>query len=425
MMSSTIFASRFPKWAAVITILSAWVFMLLYLTDVQHKLQCKLTNLSTELALESPTRVAAVICATESSSDTLVDVVPQLLILLGDESETAKAVRRAWLTKREYTAGTVGSFALDAVRKATPDGANVEPIVVALVSFASRVKPRNSKSGEWEGSATETAKELLELLEKKYVAAGFNQQIAEALAAHAGEITNDNFWRIHKRAYLNYPIRTVAHQIDLLATGKSLAAKTFIAKFAEEQEAELSVPPRITPLPTLPMPDAAASASASAVAQQFGRTGRLREDKTTATSGWVTIWREETPASCTETLPLLCIAKPAADSAPLTWEQLDILDSFAGVVDARVALTAPIQGTQLTSATAANAVCEKQLGSEWRIAHHSDSMGGRVSPQAWRIANHHYIKGGVITARASNEAAFKGTLYWFATRGPSGNCWAQ
>jgi hypothetical protein len=421
-MSNITFSTQFPKWAAITMIVTTWAVTFFNFYDVKHKVQCKVANMHAELALNSPTRGAAVVCAGESAPESLVAVVPQLLALLADDTKTTKSYGSA---KSDSVTYTISDLALDAVRKAAPNAANVEPIVIALVSFANRVKPRNSKSREWEGSATETAKELLELLEKKYVAAGFNQQIAEALAAHAGEITNDNFWRIHKRAYLSYPIRTVAHQIDLLATGKSLAAKTFIAKFAEEQEAELSVPPRITPLPTLPMPDAAASASASAVAQQFGRTGHLREDKTTATSGWVTIWREETPASCTETLPLLCIAKPAADSAPLTWEQLDILGSFAGVVDARVALTAPIQGTQLTSATAANAVCEKQLGSEWRIAYHSDSMGGRVSPQAWRIANHHYIKGGVITARASNEAAFKGTLYWFATRGPSGNCWAQ
>jgi hypothetical protein len=211
------------------------------------------------------------------------------------------------------------------------------------------------------------------------------------------------------------------NQIDSLAEGKSLAAKAFIAKFAAEQEAELAMPPRITPLPTLRA--SSASTDERTAAQQFGKAGHLREDETTATDGWVTIWRHENSAACTETLPLLCIANPAADSVPLTWEQLDKLGLFAGVVDARVALTTPIQGTQLTSTVAANAVCQKQLGSEWRIAYHSDSMDERVSPQAWRIANHHYIKGGVITARASNEAAFKGTLYWFATRGPSGNCW--
>jgi hypothetical protein len=453
MMPNTIFTAQFPKWAAVITILLAWVFMLLYLTDAQHKVQCKLTNLSTELALKSPTRGAAVICVTESSPEVLTDVVPQLLALLGDESETAKAVRPGWLTKREHTAGTVGSFALDALRKATPNGTNVEPIVVALVSFANRVKPRILKQYEQqeerERPATNTAKVLLNLIEKEYLAAGFNQQIAGALAAHAGEITNDNFWRIYQnpsldypdsinaelidplaKEKLNYPILTVAHQIDSLAKGKSSAAKTFMAKFAEEQKAELAMPPRLTPLPTLLAPieselASEPSAGTSAIEQRFGWTGDLRGNATRVPKGWVTAARTKLH-SCTDTLPLMCIANPASDSAPMTWEQLDKLDKFdlfAGIVDARLALTAPVQGTQLTSRRTADAMCKKQLGEEWRLAYQEDSEAENRSPKDWRLALYHYKKGDVITARTSNEAAFKGALYWFATQKSEGNCW--
>jgi hypothetical protein len=418
-MSNTIFTSRFPKWAAIITILAAWVFMLLYSTDAHHKLQCKLTNLSAELTLESPTRRTAVVCATESTPETLVDVVPQLLALLADDSK---------MTKSD---GTVSGRALGALRKATPNEANVEPIVVSLVSFANRVESRSSKSLEWEGPATETAKELLELLEKKYAAAGFNQQIPGALAAHAGEINNNNFWRIYKSASLNYPIWTVAHRIDSLAEGKSLAAKNFMAKFAEEQKAELSTPPRLTPLSALPAPTESepaneSSASKSAIAQRFGWAGHLREDETRATKGWVTIWQTSPIAklnSCTDTLPLMCIAKPAPDSEPMTWEQLDKLNVFAGIVDARLELTAAVRGTQLTSRHAADAICKKQLGEEWRLAYQEDSQAENYSSKDWHLANYHYKKGGVITARASNEAAFKGTLYWFATQSSDSNCW--
>jgi hypothetical protein len=122
----------------------------------------------------------------------------------------------------------------------------------------------------------------------------------------------------------------------------------------------------------------------------------------------------------------MCIANPASDSAPMTWEQLDKLDKFdlfAGIVDVRLALTAPVQGTQLTSRRTADAMCKKQLGEEWRLAYQEDSEAENRSPKDWRLALYHYKKGDVITARTSNEAAFKGALYWFATQKSEGNCW--
>jgi hypothetical protein len=452
-MSNSIFASRFLLLAALITILSAWVFVLFYLTGAQHILQCKMTNMNAELTLKSPERGAAVICAIESSSETLVSVVPQLLPLLGDQSETTKPERPSMFNKREPIVGTVGSFAMAAVRKATPNGTNVEPIVEALVSFANRVKPRSFKQyerqEEQERPSTNTAKLLLNLLEKEYVGAGFSQQIAEALAVHANEITNDNFWRIYEnpsldypdwidaklidplaKDKLNYPIRTVAQQIDSLAKGKSAAAKTFMAKFAAEQEAELAMPPRLTPLPILPAPaesDSAskASVSTSEIAQRVGWAGYLRGDTERAPKGWVTIAPEKLH-SCTDTLPLMCIAKPAPDSAPITWQQLDKQDKYGlfwGIVDSRVALTGPVQGAQLTSPHAANAVCKKQLGEEWRLAYQEDSEAEKLSPKDWHLALYRYKEREVITTRTSNEAAFKDTFYWFATGGPSGNCW--
>jgi hypothetical protein len=229
-MSNTIFTSRFPKWAAVITILSAWVFMLLYSSNAHHKLQCKLTNLNTELTVKSPTRSAAVICATQSSSDTLVDVVPQLLSLLGDESETAKAERPGWLTKREYTKGTVGSFARDALKKATPKVQNVKPMVAALIDHANRVPLKNLKSDRWPGLATNGAEPILALLQNKYTNAGFSPQIVSQLEAHADEIINDEFSAI---------VRITLQQNAPLARDKLLAAEALIAKFAAEDRAEM------------------------------------------------------------------------------------------------------------------------------------------------------------------------------------------
>jgi hypothetical protein len=425
--------------------------VLFYLTGAQHILQCKMTNLNTELALNSPTRGKAVICAIESSSESLMSVVPQLLALLEDQPETTKPERPNMFNKREPIVGTVGSFAMAAVKKAIPNSANVEPIVKALVSFANRVKPRSFKHYEQqevqERLATNTAKVLLNLLEKEYAGAGFNQQIAAALTAHAGEITNDNFWRIYEnpsldypdfintklidplaKDKLNYPIRTVAHQIDSLAKGKSSAAKNFMAKFADEQEAELAMPPRLTPLPTMPTPtepELASKPSTGTIEQRFGWIGDLRRNATRVPKGWVTAARTKLH-SCTDTLPLMCIAKPASDSAPMTWEQLDKLDKlglFAGIVDARVALTAPVQGTQLTSRHAADAMCKKQLGEEWRLAYQEDSEAENRSFKDWRLALYRYEKDDVITARASNEAAFKGTFYWFATQSAENNCW--
>jgi hypothetical protein len=452
-MSNSVFRSRFPLLAALITILAAWVFMLLYLTGAQHILQCRMTNLNTELALKSPTLGKAVICAIESSSEALESVVPQLLPLLGDQSETTKPERPNMFNKREPIVATVGSFAMSAVRKATPSGANVEPIVEALVSFANRVKPRSFKlyerQEEQERPSTNTAKLQLNLLEKEYVRAGFSQQIADALALHANEITNDNFWRMYEnpsldypdwinaklidplaKDKLNYPILTVAQQIDSLAKGKSAAAKTFMAKFAAEQEAELAMPPRITPLRTLPAPaesDSAskASVSSSKIAQRVGWAGYLHEDTVRAPEGWLTIAPEKLH-SCADTLPLMCIAKPAPDSAPITWQQLDKQDKYGrfwGIVDSRVALTGPVQGTQLTSRHAANAMCKKQLGEEWRLAYREDSEPEKLSPKDWRLALYRYKEREVITARASNETAFKDTFYWFAVNDAASNCW--
>jgi hypothetical protein len=243
MKSNTIFASRFPKWAAVITILSAWVFMLLYSSNAHHKLQCKLTNLNTELALNSPTRSAAVICATESSSDTLVDVVPQLLNLLGDESETAKAERPGWLTKREYTKDTVGSFARDALKKATPKVQNVKPMVAALIDHANRVPLKNLKSDRWPELATNGAEPILALLQNKYTNAGFSPQIVSQLEAHADEIINDEFSAI---------VRITLQQNVPLARDKLLAAEALIAKFAEKKRVELLMQPSATALPISP-----------------------------------------------------------------------------------------------------------------------------------------------------------------------------
>jgi hypothetical protein len=418
-MSNSIFSSQFPKWAAITIIVVAWGATFLYHYKTTRKEQCSTIGMAAGLALASPTRGAAVVCAAETAPENLVAVVPQLLVLLEDDSKTTSSY------------GTVSERAMDALKKATPSNANVEPIVVSLVSFANRVESRTSKSRRWEGSAAETAKELLTLLGDKYAAKGFNQQVANALAAHSGEINNDSFWRIHGDAVLNYPIWTVARRIDSLASGQSVTAKNFMTKFSEEQEAELSMPPRLTPLRSLPAINESGSANdanagKAAIAQRFGWAGHLREDESRATKGWVTIWRTDSLAklnSCTDTLPLICIAKPAADNAPMTWEQLDKLGLFAGIVDARLGLTAPVQGTELTSILAADAMCKKQLGEEWRLAYQEDSQAENYSPKDWRLTNYHYKKGGVITARASNEAAFKGTLYWFATQDSESNCW--
>jgi hypothetical protein len=172
-MANTIFTSRFPRWGAVTVIFATWVVTFFNFYDVAHKAKCKVTDMRGELTLNSPTRGAAVVCAGESTPENLVAVVPQLLALLADETKTTKSYGAE---KGDILTYAVSELALDAVRKAAPSGANVEPIVVALVSMANRVKPRNAKSGKWEDPATGTAKELLKLLAEKYVKAGFKQQ---------------------------------------------------------------------------------------------------------------------------------------------------------------------------------------------------------------------------------------------------------
>jgi hypothetical protein len=90
--------------------------------------------------------------------------------------------------------------------------------------------------------------------------------------------------------------------------------------------------------------------------------------------------------SCSVRLPLLCFKS----------------DGSAG---GRVAITAPIAGTALTSAERADAFCSTALGTGWRMAEFHDGKGG------WGFVAHGHIN---TTSR-----------FWVHINDQPGNCWGS
>lgn len=424
-------APRFIKWFVVVAVVAAFMVMRAPFVPPKQDLICTWANLKAQFNLKPRAAGVTVVCANELEPDEISAMVPELLIFLNDSSVATKSnasVGLHWHNPSDR-ADTVSVFALEAIKKATPAAANIEPIVTALVGHAQQIPPRNLKTGKWDHPSSIRSKELLSLLMNQYAKAGLGPQIAIALTARSDEITNDAFWRIHDPQYTY--VQTLAHNIRSLTQGRSGAAKAYVAKFEAEQAAELAAPPQIKRLPELTDLNAptlatlAGSAKPTPTSPPAPRNGTmfaLLEDPGRVTSGWVTLWHENI-AACSQSAPVVCVAAPTPDSTPMTWEQLKSMGIFAGAVDARIALTAPVKGTQLLSRQVASDLCAQQHGPQWRMAQDDDSISTSLSPQAWQMANYHYRKGGVISARASSRDAFKGATYWVASQDTASNCW--
>jgi hypothetical protein len=411
------------KWFVIASVIVVWLVTIFIKYDIREKLTCKFTDFHSELNVAHANRGSAVICIETRPAGEIALHVPQLLMLIGDESKTAKA-QSSGLYSLEHAkplTKSVSYFAQDAIRKAEPRMANVKPIVIKMVERANQVKPRNPKTAKYDQPGGEGAGFLLMLLVEEYSKAGFGQEISASLIAHAGEITNDAFWRVRHGYEKSY-----AQHIFELTRGKSPDAVAYVAKHEVEQATESKNPPQISPLPA-PTTLASGKAPESSVKRERrGQFWALRDDKDRTIAGWSTVEEGDT-AMCRESLPVLCIAAPDTRDIALDWVGLDRLGSMARVVDARIALTTTVPGLQLTSRNAGDMLCKQQQGVTWRMAEHHDSLAATLPPNAWRLVHSHYAKGGVLSARTNDKdrAAMKASNFWVASSDPELNCWTR
>jgi hypothetical protein len=420
--------SRNPSWLkrfVIAWVIAVWVVTLFIAFDIREKLNCKFTDFPSKLNPTHANRGPAATCAQARPADEIATYVPQLLTLIGDESKTTQAQSSGLYSLEHARPLTkfVSDFAQDAIKKATPRMANVEPIVIKMVERANQVKPRNPKTAEHDQPGGEGAGFLLMLLVEEYSKAGFGQEISAALIARAGEITNDAFWRVrhgYEKSYAQY--------IFELTRGKSPEAVAYVAKHEVEQAIESKNPPQISPLPEPTMlVSAKSSESAQVLLRELrGQFWSLRGDQNRTTAGWSTI-EEGSTAMCREALPVLCISAPESNDLILSWIGLDRLGRMAGVVDARIALTTNVLGVQLTSRSAGDALCKQQRGASWRMAEHHDSLAATLPPNAWRLVYSHYAKGSVLSARTSDQdrASMLESNFWVASSDAEHNCWAR
>lgn len=75
-------------------------------------------------------------------------------------------------------------------------------------------------------------------------------------------------------------------------------------------------------------------------------------------------------ASCSSSLPVLCINKDGSSSNGYASSFYD------GWAAGNIALTAPVLGTTLTSLSAANTICAYAFGPGWRMTEFHDGQGG-------------------------------------------------
>jgi hypothetical protein len=418
------------KWFVIAWVVVVWAVTLFIAFDVRETLICTFTDFRRELDVAHANRGPAAICVETRPADEIAPYVPQLLMLIGDESKTetmAEAGLFGLLSNAHAKPLTksVSDFAQDAIKKAAPRMANVKPIVIKMVERANQVKPRNSKTAEYDQPGGEGAGFLLKLLVEEYSKAGFEQEISALLIAHAGEITNDAFWRVRHRNEKSY-----AQHIFELTRGKSPDAVAYVAKHEAEQGAESRNPPQISPLPA---PTSLVTASVSNLdspqsdtSKRIGEFWVLRRDPERTEKGRVTI-KEGSVKACSEVIPVLCIAPPEPGDDPLSWRGLDRLGDTAGVVDARVALSMPVRGSRLISRSVGDAMCKEQFGATWRMSEYNDSLAGTLPPVAWRLVHSHYAKGGVLSARTIGKyhESFAAPRFWVASNDPEKNCWVR
>ncbi|MEO8313066.1 MAG: hypothetical protein ABI520_17985, partial [Caldimonas sp.] len=108
----------------------------------------------------------------------------------------------------------------------------------------------------------------------------------------------------------------------------------------------------------------------------------------------------EGDTSCRIILPIACYRSSGAVAPPGLAQ-----DFYKGWSRGQLAATGPMQGSLLTSASAASARCEAELGAGWRMAEFHDGGGG------WGLQGER--RSGLRT----------GTRYWVHINDQRGNCW--
>jgi hypothetical protein len=416
---------RWLKWVVMGWVVIVWCATIIYAFNVLEGLRCKFTDIQVELKPDHPNRGTAAICLEKRSGDEIASQLPQLLALIGDETYASKDISlglsRLYGDPPRQITKSVSEFAQDAIKVAAPRLENVEPIVIKIVERANQVKPRNPKTGEFDQTGGEGAGFLLTLLAEEYSTAGFAQEISTSLIAHTGRITNDAFWRVRHRYEKSY-----AQHVFELTRGKSPEAVAQVAKHEAEQAIESKNPPQISPLPAPTMQASGKAADAPPTREPRGQFWALRADPDRTIAGWSTI-EEGSTAMCHESLPVLCIAARDSHDVALDWVGFDRLGIRANALDARIALTEPVSGTQLSSRSVGDAMCKARRGAAWRMAEHHDSLAATLPANAWRLVNSHYTKGGVLSARTSDadRAAMVKSNFWVAFGESEKNCWAR
>jgi hypothetical protein len=429
--SSTGLITRHPWWLKRFVIgwvVATWAWTLYAVAGHFGTWSCSSDDLRSKLVPSHPERAYAVICAAEARSQSLSGIVPELLALVDDDSDATQShwpgLSALYGAKSYGTRRTVGYFARQAVERATPEASSVKPIVEKFVEHANRMKPTILHAQMSFASPTEESIWLFQLLGSRYNAAGLRETVAQSLIDQVGAISNDVFWRHRDRTD-----QTMAQRLDAITKGRSSVVNSQLEKHAVEREIELRSPPKISKLPEAargPMIVARSQESmkSESYPERRGEAWSLRQDESRATPGWATVWQERSTA-CSESLPVLCISQSTAADAPLSWSGLERLGIFAAAIDARLALTAPVVGSKLSSRLDGDAMCKKQHGPKWRIAERNDGMSGRLPENAWRLAEFYYVKGDVFSARADAQtlAAMAGTKFWIEANVPGDNCW--
>ena len=120
---------------------------------------------------------------------------------------------------------------------------------------------------------------------------------------------------------------------------------------------------------------------------------------------------------CTEERPILCIKKDLSlTNACQASEPAQFNDGWAA---GTIALTAPVLGTDLTSASVADQICAAQFGAGYVMASHHDGNGG----WSWRA------KGtiGSFCTLSSTHPSFgtpnQSNRFWVKISNQPGNCW--
>ena len=113
-------------------------------------------------------------------------------------------------------------------------------------------------------------------------------------------------------------------------------------------------------------------------------------------------------ASCRLALPVLCINVDNSTADTITLAETEKGNIPDGWAAGRVGSTAPVAGFVIGSLAGANARCEKELGTGWRMASYQDGAGGRVG---W---------GFTAQRGAQLDPRYR---HWVYVNDQPGNCW--